>query len=137
MSCKSSKPAWPRLGRAGVTTLEFGFVAFLFLMVLIGCMDLGRYYLTEHSLRTMVAEAARARLVTTLPGTITGPTTDTFAAIAPFVNNANLTLEITPSPVFLKGITTITVTGTYTFTAWSPIWSALNGKITEKTELQY
>src|SRR5271170_3447536 len=107
MSCKSSKPGWRRLGRAGVTTLEFGFVALLFLMVLIGCMDLGRYYLTEHSLRTMVAEAARARLVTTLPATINGPTLETFAAIAPFVNNTNLTLTVTPSLPFLKGINTI------------------------------
>jgi Flp pilus assembly protein TadG len=139
MSHKYSNPVWWRLGRAGVTSLELGIVALLFLMVLIGCMDLGRYYLTEHSLRTIVAEAARARLVGAIPnGTISGPTTDSFAAIAPFVNNANLiSLTVTQSPSFLLGVTTITVTGDYQFTAWSPIWSSLNGTISEQTVIWY
>jgi Flp pilus assembly protein TadG len=113
-------------------------VALLFLLVVIGCMDLGRYYVIEHSLRTIVAEAARARLVGSIPNeTITGPTSANFAAIAPFVDNANLTLQVTQTPSYRPGATQITVTGTYNFTAYSPIWSALDGSISEKTVIWY
>lgn len=133
MSRASSRSAWRRLGRAGVSSLEFGIVALLFLTVLIGCMDLGRYYLIEHSLRTIVAEAARAAQVNpSITGTI-DPTTASFAAIAPFIDNANLTLTVTQTPSFRIGIRKITVTGSYAFTAFSPIWSALDGTISDKT----
>jgi Flp pilus assembly protein TadG len=120
-----------------VTSLEFGVVALLFLMVLIGCMDLGRYYVIEHSLRTITAEAARAALVNpAISGTI-DPTSASFAALTPFVDDANLTLNVYPSPSFIIGVSTITVIATYNFTAYSPIWSSLNGLISDSTELQY
>jgi Flp pilus assembly protein TadG len=125
-----------RLGREGVTSLEFGMVALIFLMVLIGCMDLGRYYLVEHSLRTIVAEAARAALVdASINGTI-DPTTAGFAAITPFVDNANLTLQVI-QPSGFPGVNQITVTATYSFAAYSPIWRSLNGVISESTVLWY
>jgi Flp pilus assembly protein TadG len=101
-------------------------------------MDLGRYYLVEHSLRTIVAEAARAKLVGAIDnGTISGPTADTFAAIAPFANDANLSLTVTQSPSFKLGVTEITVNATYNFTAYSPIWNSLTGPISENTILWY
>jgi Flp pilus assembly protein TadG len=137
MSRASSKPLWWRLGRAGVTTLEFGVVAMLFLMVLIGCMDLGRYYVIEHSLRTVVAEAARAAQVnSSLSGSI-DPTTASFTALAPFVDNANLNLTVTQTPSGRVSIRQITVIGTYAFTAWSPIWSSLDGLISDQTVVWY
>src|SRR5271170_7549424 len=95
MSPKFNRSEWWRLGRTGVTSLEFGVVALLFLTVLIGCMDLGRYYLVEHSLRTVVAEAAReAWINSSIKGTV-NPTAYSFGAITPFVDNANLTLTVT------------------------------------------
>jgi Flp pilus assembly protein TadG len=119
-----------------VTSLEFGIVALLFLTVVIGCMDLGRYYLVEHSLRTIVAEAARAALVdSSINGTV-DPTTVGFAAITPFVDNANLTLQVT-QPSGFPGVNQISVTATYMFTPYSPIWSALTGPIRESTVLWY
>jgi Flp pilus assembly protein TadG len=136
MSRKCNKLAW-RLGRAGVTSLEFGVVALLFLMMLIGCMDLGRYYVIEHSLRTIVAEAARAALVNPSIKDPIDLTTAGFAAITPFVNNANLTLSVTQPSSFPGGVNQIIVTATYVFTAYSPIWSSLDGTISESTELQY
>jgi len=131
------KPRWWRLGRAGVTTLEFGVVALLFLTMLIGCMDLGRYYVIEHSLRTVVAEAARAAQAnSSLSGSI-DPTTAGFTAITPFVDNANLNLTVTQTPSGRVSIRKISVTSTYIFTAWTPIWSVLDGPISETTVLWY
>ncbi len=136
MSRKCNRFACRRLGRAGVTTLEFAVVALLFVTVQIGCMDLGRYYLVEHSLRTVVAETARAALVnTSVDGTI-DTSTASFVGITPFINNANLTLSVTQHPT-RPGITEISVTGSYAFTAYSPIWSSLDGTLTETTVLEY
>ncbi len=135
MSRKCNRPGCGRLGHAGVSTVEFAVVALLFLTVLIGCMDLGRYYLAEHSLRTVVAETARAALVDrSIDGSI-DPTTASFVGITPFVDNADLTLTVTQHPN-RPGVTDIMVTGSYTFTAYSPIWRSLDGTITETTELQ-
>src|SRR4051812_1802227 len=50
--------------RRGVTAVEFGFVAFIFFVLLLGTVDLGRYQFTQQSLRDIVAEAARAGLIT-------------------------------------------------------------------------
>jgi Flp pilus assembly protein TadG len=120
-----------------VTSLEFGVVALLFLMVVIGCMDLGRYYVIEHSLRTVVAEAAREAWVdSSITGTV-DPAAYSFGAITPFVDNADLTLNVERSRAARGGINTITVTGTYAFTAYSPIWRSLDGEITETTALWY
>jgi Flp pilus assembly protein TadG len=137
-----SNRRWPRrcrLGRAGVTTVEFAVVAQLFMTVLIGCMDLGRYYLIEHSLRTVVAEAAREVLVenkTTYNEMTVTPSSANFGAITPIVDNNNLTLIVNQFPT-RPGVTQITVTGTYAFTSYSPIWRALDGNITETTVLWY
>ena len=54
----------------------------------------------EHSLRTVVAEAARAALVNLLINGSIDPTKASFAAITPFVNNANLTLSVTQPSSF-------------------------------------
>lgn len=141
MSHGSNRPPpkrWRRpLGRAGVTSLEFGIVALLFLTVLIGCMDLGRYYLIEHSLRTVVAEAAREAWVnSSVEGTV-DPTTFSFGAITPFVNNANLTLTVTATPLAKGGVRKIKVIATYDFVAYSPIWHSLDKTITESTVVWY
>jgi Flp pilus assembly protein TadG len=138
----ASNRRWPhrcRLGRTGVTTVEFAVVALLFLTVLIGCMDLGRYYLIEHSLRTVVAEAAREVQVenkTTYNTVTVIPSSANFGAITPFVDNSNLTLTVFQFPT-RPGVTKISVTATYAFTSYSPIWRALDGNITETTVLWY
>ena len=97
--------------------------------------DLGRYYLIQHSLRTVAAEAARMTLAYDNNSTATQPTTASFAAIAPFIDTSNLNVTV-QQPNF-SGVTIIMVTATYPFVAWSPLWSAsLDGTISESTELQ-
>jgi Flp pilus assembly protein TadG len=139
MSRKSNNLGWRRLDRAGVTSLEFGLVALLFLTVLIACMDLGRYYLVEHSLRTVAAEAVRVYMTcynSNGERTCAQPTRAEYAAIAPFINNANLlvTVSQTSSARTHTGIE-FTAIARYTFTSYSPIWTVLNGTITESTVL--
>jgi Flp pilus assembly protein TadG len=135
MSHAYSKPTWSRLGCAGVTTLEFAIVAGLFLMLLFGCMDLGRYYLIEHSLRTMVAETARYALShPSLQGAV-DPAAASFTTITPFiVNSATLTVQ---QQAGMPGINQINVTATYQFTPISPLWHLLRGQITDNMPLQY
>jgi Flp pilus assembly protein TadG len=133
----NSRRLW-RLGRAGVTSLEFALVALLFLMLLIGCMDLGRYYLIVQSLRTVTAEAARAAQVNRfLIGPI-DPTTAGITAITPFIDNADLTLTVAQTgSVGVPGINQVTVTAAYAFTPWVPLWNGLEGTINESTVLWY
>ena len=92
------------------------------------------------SRRTIAAEAARTRLVGAIgniPNPTAGPYSDSFAAIAPFTNDTNLTLIVTQTPSFKLGVTETTATAFYAFTAYSPIWSSLTGKINEKTVWSY
>ena len=71
-----------------MTTLEFAIVGGLFLLLLFGSMDLGRYYLVEHSLRTIVAETARYAVAhPSLQGTV-DPTTASFTPITPFIEGS-------------------------------------------------
>lgn len=142
-----------RLGTAGATSLEFGVVAFIFMSLLFGVLDLGRYYVIEHSVRTATSEAARAALATAPPGLSTnrmvGCTTAWAAvkSIVPLLDDSAMTLCIawtTTSPtgtvtngVGVPGVTTVTATGQYSFTAISPLWSGLTGTITETAKLSY
>jgi hypothetical protein len=132
---------WSRLGCAGVTTLEFAIVGALFLLLLFGSMDLGRYYLVEHSLRTMAAETARYALshplwAGTLPSSgCVDPTTVSFTAITPFIDNsASLCVQ---QQLGMPGVNQINVTATDQFAPISPIWSLLKGQMTEKMQLQF
>src|SRR3974390_2994097 len=63
MSCATNRRPLCRLGRWGTVSLEFALVAVPFVLIMIAGMDLGRYFITEHSLRTLAAEAARSAMV--------------------------------------------------------------------------
>jgi Flp pilus assembly protein TadG len=54
-----SNSASARRRRRGSAGLEFAIVGGLFFVMLLAAIDLGRYYLTLHSLRTFAAEASR------------------------------------------------------------------------------
>jgi hypothetical protein len=118
--------------------------------MLLAGMDLGRYFITEHSLRTLVSEAARATLVQCYgaPGAcaLTASTGtenwQTAEAKVPFLISASLqslTARQT-SPNQTTGERTITVTASYPFTFTLPAWTGLNASlnpITATTSLKY
>jgi Flp pilus assembly protein TadG len=151
MSPGSSSQRRPRLGHAGTATLEFALVAIPFVFILLAGMDLGRYFITQHSLRTLVSEAARATLVycygatgscslTPSTGTVNWQTVE---AKVPFLQSASLTPTPTANqsaPDPNTGVRTISVTVNYPFTFLLPAWIGLNAglsPITEKTSLKY
>jgi Flp pilus assembly protein TadG len=49
--------------KRGVTAVEFAFVGMIFIMLMLGTVEISRYYVTAQSLRTLTAEAARAGLL--------------------------------------------------------------------------
>lgn len=141
MSCESSKHI-RRLGSPGVTSLEFAVIAATFMALVIGCMDLGRYYIIEHSLRAFTSEAARAALANgalSADGTTMSAQTSiaSLTSIVPFLDPSLLKLTITQNSFTTSSPITINVTATYEFTAFSPIWAALTGTITDSTQITY
>ena len=52
------------LGRRGVAAVEFAVVAGLLFLTMLAVMDMARYYVTMHSMRTVVAQAGRALMIT-------------------------------------------------------------------------
>ena len=48
-----------RIGERGTTSLEFALVGGLFVSLLLGAMEIGRYMMTLESVRTATAEAVR------------------------------------------------------------------------------
>jgi Flp pilus assembly protein TadG len=123
-----------RRGDAGATSVEFALVAVAFLTLLIGTMDLGRYYLIEHSLHSVVSEAARAALVdTTLFGCDTAKAR--VIAITPALDPKLLELCVTQNPN--TGVNVVTVTASYSFSAISPMLASLNGTMSEAMQLSY
>jgi Flp pilus assembly protein TadG len=143
------------LGEAGAASVEFALVALPFTLILIAGADLGRYFITQHSLRTLTSEAARATLVCSRPGGVCHPNpantcpcqltaalAQTVAATVPFLTAANigwpsgLPVETAPD---VNGVVTINVTASYPFTFILPAWTGLNANspITESTSLQF
>jgi len=107
-------------------------VVLLFMIVVIGCMDLGRYYIIAHSLRTLASECERAVLVNTA-------LTDcsSVSRIVPLLDTTAVTADQFITPGATTGVSTVQITLSYQFTAISPIWSSLSGKMTETVNVSY
>ena len=59
MSPSATSSRRRRLGRRGVTTLEFAVVANVLLLLLVGGIDIGRYFFVNESLKYYIGELAR------------------------------------------------------------------------------
>jgi Flp pilus assembly protein TadG len=129
---------------AGSTSLEFALVAIPFLFMLIAGMDLGRYFITQHSLRTLGAEAMRATLIYCFGQTTACslPTANEQAAKAmvPFLAGSSIVLTANQTAAVAgTGFRTITVTAQYPFAFILPAWTGLNvnSPLTETMSFQY
>ena len=141
--------------RRGVTAVEFGFVGLVFFTMLLGAVDLGRFQITQQSLRSIAAEAARVALIAadkalaanptgtpanacvTLPSgaslrtSVTTPTN-----LTPFLAPGSLTLA--PSCVVsASGVRTVTVTASYPFQFVAPLLSVGLASLTTSAALSY
>lgn len=124
--------------QAGASSLEFALVAIPFLFLLLAGLDLGRYFMTRHALRTLVTEAARLAVIncagrgecdaaTALPAPAVA------WAMVPFLDaaGANASLSAQQTVDQATGITTVVATASYEFAFVLPAWTGMNGTFTE------
>jgi len=130
--------------QAGATSLEFALVAIPFLLMLIAGMDLGRYFITQHSLRTLGAEAMRATLIycfgQTTACSLPAPNKQSAKAMVPFLVGGSIMLTANQTALVAgTGFRTITVTAQYPFAFILPAWTGLNvnSPLTETMSFQY
>jgi hypothetical protein len=122
--------------------MEFALVAIPFLFLMIATTDLGRYFITLHSLRTLTAEAARSVMVNCFGGGACCLTTTQISAAeakTPFLVPASF--RTVPSACQqapdASGLRTVTVSAQYPFTFIFLVWSALSGPISETMTFAY
>lgn len=124
--------------RRGTTAIEFAVVGGIFFTLLLGAVDVGRYQITQQSLRSIAAEAARFALIAAdqamaaSPAGISGvcaavPSSAALKAgvttptnLTPFLVPANLTL-VGNCVVGAGGARTITITASYPFQFVMPV----------------
>jgi Flp pilus assembly protein TadG len=131
-----------RLDKRGTTALEFALVAVPFLFLMIGTTDLGRYFLTQHSLRTLTAEAARAVMVNCFSASarcyLTPTEISAVKAKVPFlIPNSTALNAFQEGPSGATGLRNVTVTAVYPFSFIFYLWSGKSGNITETTSISY
>jgi len=127
-----------RLGRRGSTTLEFALVSLAFLMMLLGSMEVGRYYFTSEAVRTVTAEAARQTMLnyrTSSPSAC--PTSDSIktyvtstVARSPFLGASQLTLTVS-CVISANGWGSLRVVVSYPFSTSVP-WLAVTTNISDE-----
>jgi hypothetical protein len=126
------------LGTRGSTSMETALVFIPFMFIMIATTDLGRWFLTQHSLRTLSAEAARATMVACYAAgtcSLSSTAKAQVQALTPFLASGSTTLNA--SQTVVGGVRTITVTATYPFNFIFAPWTDLSGTITETTNLSY
>ena len=125
--------------RRGTTAMEFALIAIPFTFIMIATTDLGRYWLTQHSLRTLTAEAARSTMVNCFGQSSCSLNATQRSAVetaTPFLIPGSVTLTASQT-VNGAGLRTITVTAVYPFNFIFVAWTGLNGNITETTSVSY
>jgi Flp pilus assembly protein TadG len=131
MSFASNKRRAGGLGCAGTTSLEFPLIAIAFFFILFAAMDLGRYFLTQHSLRTLTSELARATLAYCMQ---TGASYKA-ACNLPANGTQSVASAEAKVPFLTAGDFSGTPSAAYNFNFVLPIWMNLNGTISETTTL--
>lgn len=135
--------------RSGASALEMALVLPVFLTMMIGVLEIGRYIFTMEALRSITAEAARLSMIDPTKkstgvvlsgGTISSCTVSSTLKVAaatktPFIDTSSLTLCI--SNIVVDSKVTIIVSTQYPFTTLLPILSVMNTTLTDNTTLVY
>jgi Flp pilus assembly protein TadG len=130
--------------QSGTTSLEFALVAVPFVFLLLAGMDLGRYFITRHSLRTLVVETARLAVINCAGRSACDyatavPTPTLMWAKVPFLDPAGSGASLSANQTVnaASGVATVTATASYDFTFVLPAWIDMNGAITETIRWDY
>jgi Flp pilus assembly protein TadG len=145
MSLASIKRCWRcirRAGgpgdRAGLASLEFAVITLPFFLLLLCGMDMGRYLIVEHSVRTAAADAIRAIAVNS--SLTNDQCKQQVAPSVPFLDSGSLHMTCTSNKNTTTGVTTATVTASYPFSFLLPVFAAgdpAGGSLTETTQQSY
>jgi Flp pilus assembly protein TadG len=145
MKCASDRRCPRDLGRAGTVSLEFALIAIPFFLLTFAAMDLGRFFITWHSLRTLTSELARATLVycasasygssCPLPSSIEQSILQSKTPLL-YATSANFASTPTASrSAAVAGVATITASASYNFSFVVPAWTGLTGPISSSATL--
>ena len=103
--------------------MEFALVSLAFVMMLLGVIELGRYYFTAEAVRTITAEAARATLIYYRTHNGACPSQDTIKTTAllkaPYLGSTGLILTVTCA-TDTNGAKTLQVSASYPFSTSVP-----------------
>lgn len=107
-----------RRGERGVTAVEFALVAPVFLMFVLGVIDIGRLFWAKNLLQYGVGEAARYVMVNP---TTTKAILETYAGdkVSDLLSGITFTADVADTDV-VNDVTYRTVSGSYTFTYLMP-----------------
>ena len=126
--------------RRGVAAIEFALVGGIFFLTMLAVMELSRYYLTMHSARNVVAQAARAAMIYPTVGGVDTPACNTQTLLDAagglgFVANTGqlCVTRTTPS----VGMTQIEVTLTAPYNFLVPVFGFTNLTITERQTFRF
>jgi hypothetical protein len=137
MSSNSNSGRRKRLGRAGVTTVEWALVMTTFLFMIFSITDMAWFMIVSQSLTTLMAEAGRQTLVAPNdfpPCTGAPGSWPTGAQITPLLDPNQVYVCVNPYPSSVgpngdsvAGTIVVDVTVSYPYSATMPWMSVLNG----------
>lgn len=146
MSSARNKGQRRRFGSSGETSSEYALIAVPFFLIVFAVTDIGRYFLTVDSVRTLSSELARGTMtyratssltsVCSLPSSGT-PSVATAESTVPFLASGNIaSATASRSPADSAGVATITASASYSFTFFIANWAGLAPTITSRTILK-
>lgn len=124
--------------RDGATALEFGLIGTIFCMLLLGGIEVGRYYYTYEAIRTIVAEAARqAQVNPSLSGCAIGTAINSTVTARSSLNVAGLQVCFDRTLTTNNSVSVVVVNATYNFAFVVPFFTNATRPMTETTRTVY
>lgn len=124
------------LGRRGATAVELAIAANVLIVLLLGGLEIGRYFFVNESLRHLVGELARAAIVN--PDADWNSQKNTYVARTGILKAAKFSrLEVAVARAAAPALTTVTVTANYSHSFLVPGLSRLGGSINNAVRLDF
>ncbi|MGA3399361.1 MAG: TadE family protein [Acetobacteraceae bacterium] len=136
MSSVSSSARHGWLGSAATTSVEFALVLTAFLWLLLGTIDLARYFLTVQAVVGLLGEAGRVSLMDPNWAPCGNNSWTDIATISPLLDASQVYLCVYQGESGV-GPNTVSLTVSYPFTPYTPGLGGLAGTITEATSYSY
>ena len=124
------------LDRRGTTAVEMAIVANVLLLLLLGCLEIGRYFFVSESLKHLVGELARAAVVN--PDADWSAQKNLFIARAAILKPEDFsTLQVDVARAAAPALTTVTVKAAYRHKFTLPVLTGLVNTINTGVTLRF